>query len=140
MSAGISVEVSPTVAMYCYQVITSDILTIMQAKLCDTEPAHMPVNKTRDQQACVSYITPAIMYVTISPGLQECWVLLQRISRHVCSSCTRQVCMSVLLAPDQQPRHHCHKVNRHMSRDMTFPTMWYVRPAKPKISMRIRAV
>ena len=28
----------------------------------------------------------------------------------------------------------------HMSRDMTFPTTWYVRPAKPQISLRIRAV
>ena len=28
----------------------------------------------------------------------------------------------------------------HMSRDMRFPTMWYVRPAKPQISLRIGAV
>ena len=27
-----------------------------------------------------------------------------------------------------------------MSRDMKFPTMWYVRPGKPQISLRIRAV
>ena len=27
-----------------------------------------------------------------------------------------------------------------MSRDMRFPTMWYVRPAKAQISLRIRAV
>ena len=27
-----------------------------------------------------------------------------------------------------------------MSRDMIFPTMWYVRPAKAKISLRICAV
>ena len=27
-----------------------------------------------------------------------------------------------------------------MSRDMRFPTMWYVRPAKPQISLRIHAV
>ena len=25
----------------------------------------------------------------------------------------------------------------HMSRDMRFPTMWYMRPAKPQISIRI---
>ena len=29
---------------------------------------------------------------------------------------------------------------RHMSRDMRFPTMWYVRPAKPQISLRKIAV
>ena len=29
---------------------------------------------------------------------------------------------------------------RHISRDMRFSTMWYVRPAKPQISLRIRAV
>ena len=29
---------------------------------------------------------------------------------------------------------------KYMSRDMRFPTMWYVRPAKPQISLRIRAV
>ena len=28
----------------------------------------------------------------------------------------------------------------HMSQDMRFPTMWYLRPAKPQISLRIRAV
>ena len=27
----------------------------------------------------------------------------------------------------------------YMSRDMTFPTMWSVRPAKPQTSLRIRA-
>ena len=30
--------------------------------------------------------------------------------------------------------------NNYLSRDMRFPTMWYVRPAKPQISLRIRAV
>ena len=29
---------------------------------------------------------------------------------------------------------------KQMSRDMKFPTMWYVRPAKPQISLRIRTV
>ena len=28
----------------------------------------------------------------------------------------------------------------NMSHDMRFPTMWYVRPAKPQISLRIHAV
>ena len=28
----------------------------------------------------------------------------------------------------------------YLSRDMRFPTMWFVRPAKPQISLRIRAV
>ena len=28
----------------------------------------------------------------------------------------------------------------HLSRDMRFRTMWYVRPAKPQTSLRIRAV
>ena len=28
----------------------------------------------------------------------------------------------------------------NMSQCMRFPTMWYVRPAKPQISLRIRAV
>ena len=28
----------------------------------------------------------------------------------------------------------------HLSRDMRFPTMWYVRPAKAKTSLRICAV
>ena len=27
----------------------------------------------------------------------------------------------------------------HMSRDMRFPTMWYVRPAEAQTSLRIRA-
>ena len=28
----------------------------------------------------------------------------------------------------------------HMSRDMRFPAMWYVRPAKAQTSLRVRAV
>ena len=32
------------------------------------------------------------------------------------------------------------KTKHNMSRDIRFPTMWYVRPAKPQISLRIRAV
>ena len=28
----------------------------------------------------------------------------------------------------------------HLSQCMRFPTMWYVRPAKPQISLRIRTV
>ena len=31
-------------------------------------------------------------------------------------------------------------VHVDMSHDMRFPTMWYVRPAKPQISLRVRAV
>ena len=30
--------------------------------------------------------------------------------------------------------------NCYISRDMGIPTMWYVRPAKPQTSLRIRAV
>ena len=29
---------------------------------------------------------------------------------------------------------------QHMSSGMRFPTMWFVRPAKPQISLRMRAV
>ena len=29
---------------------------------------------------------------------------------------------------------------RYLSRDMRFPTMWFVWPAKPQISLRLRAV
>ena len=32
------------------------------------------------------------------------------------------------------------KMHHNLSHDMGFPTMWYVRPAKPQISLRIRAV
>ena len=53
----------------------------------------------------VSYIAPAIMYVTIEPNLQECWVLLHWISGYVCSSYIWPVCMSVLLSTNKLPRH-----------------------------------
>ena len=33
-----------------------------------------------------------------------------------------------------------HNSNDQLSRDMRFPTMWYVRPAKAQTSLRIRAV
>ena len=29
-------------------------------------------------------------------------------------SCVGSVCMSVILVPDQQPSHHCHRVSRHL--------------------------
>ena len=61
---------------------------------------------------CVSYIAPAIMYVTTEPNWQVCWVLLHWISGHVCSSYIRPVCMYVLLSPDQLPRHHCYRVKQ----------------------------
>ena len=32
------------------------------------------------------------------------------------------------------------KVKRHMSHDLGFPTMWYVRPEKPQINLHMRAV
>ena len=38
---------------------------------------------------------------------------------------------------------HCDKEihnKKNLSRGMRFPTMWYVRPTKPQISLRIRAV
>ena len=31
-------------------------------------------------------------------------------------------------------------LDKYLSRDMRFPTMWYVRPAKAHTSLRIRAV
>ena len=34
----------------------------------------------------------------------------------------------------------CDQEIAQLSRNMRFPTMWYVRPAKPQISLRIRAV
>ena len=33
-----------------------------------------------------------------------------------------------------------YKLLKHLSRDMRFPTMWYVRSAKAQTSLRIRAV
>ena len=59
-----------------------------------------------------SYIAPAIIHVTIEPNLQECWLLLRRISGHVYY--IWPVCMSVLLSPNQMPRHHCHRLSRHI--------------------------
>ena len=35
---------------------------------------------------------------------------------------------------------YIHPIQKQMSQCMRFPTMWYVRPAKPQISLRIRAV
>ena len=39
----------------------------------------------------------------------------------------------------QQRKHDSIHVTILMSHGMRFPTMWYVRPAKPQISLRIRA-
>ena len=65
------------------------------------------------------------------PSSHACY--LHRTSNNVCYNCTQltgmlgtvaldqracpfklhlPVCMSVLLSPDQQPRHHCHRVSR----------------------------
>ena len=53
---------------------------------------------------CVCYITPAIMYVT----------KLHPTNRNAGYSCIGSVCMSVILVPDQQPSHYCHRVSRHL--------------------------
>ena len=45
-----------TAAMYCHQVITSDILTVTHVQLCGTEPKHLPVGETQNQKACVLVI------------------------------------------------------------------------------------
>ena len=50
--------------------------------------------------------------------------ILRRLCRCHCCGCINHLDDKVL----------------HMSPGMRFPTMWYVRPAKPQISMRIRAV
>ena len=42
---------------------------------------------------------------------------------------------SVSVSPSFSP-----KRNQYMGRDMRFPKMWYVQPAKPQISLRLRAV
>ena len=42
-----------TAAMYCHQVITSDILTITPVYLCGHEPVHLPVIETQGQPSLV---------------------------------------------------------------------------------------
>ena len=37
---------------------------------------------------------------------------------------------------DCNQNYNCCSSIKHMSRDMRFPTMWYVRPAKPQISLK----
>ena len=63
----------------------------------------------------ICYIAPAITHVTIEPNLQECLLLLCWISGHVNSIYIQPVCMSVLHSPYQMPRHHCHRVSRHIT-------------------------
>ena len=45
--------------------------------------------------------------------------------------------VNYLLVETHKPYHY---LQLYMSRDRRFPTMWNVRPAKPQISLRIRAV
>ena len=44
----------------------------------------------------VSYIAPAIMYVTIAPTNRECWVLMRWINVHVCYTGTRPAAQPLL--------------------------------------------
>ena len=60
--------------------------------------------------ACQLHSTSNNVYYN-APNLQECWVLLHWISGYVCLNYIWPVCMSVLLSPNQQPRHHCHRVS-----------------------------
>ena len=41
---------------------------------------------------------------------------------------------------DLQKKYRLRTVRKHMSPCMRFPTMWYMRPAKPPISLPIRAI
>ena len=74
-------------------------------KLCGTETAHMYAcfRDAGSAGMCVCYITPAILYVKIAQTNRNAWY-----------SCVGSVCMSVILVPDQQPSHYCHRVSRHL--------------------------
>ena len=41
---------------------------------------------------------------------------LHPTNRNAGYSCIGSVCMSVILVPDQQPSHYCHRVSRHLYR------------------------
>ena len=49
------------------------------------------------------------------------------------------LCNTCLVDSSFHKRFPC-KIETHMSRDMRFSTMWYVRPAKAQTSLRIQAV
>ena len=83
----------------CYhQAITSDILTITYANyVVMKQHTYMPVAKTQGMQACA--------FVTSHQ---------HPTNRNAGYSSVESVCMSVILVPDQQPRHYFHRVSRHL--------------------------
>ena len=73
------------------------------------------------------------------------WRMNRNMSSHVIFY-FKQIWQKEILPPKQSwsiiwsARNSPEKALYNMSQCMRFPTMWYVRPAKPQISLRIRAV
>ena len=58
--------------------------------------------------------------------------------RKLCTECSKNLLVFVFI--NALRRIFENQTAKQMSRDMRFPTMWYVRPTTPQISLRIRAV
>ena len=102
--SAISVEVS-SASMYCNQAIISDILTSTHANyVVVKQHTCMPVAEKQDLQECVF----------VTSHQQKCILQLHPTNRNAGYSCVGSVCKSVILVPDQQPSHYCHRVSRHL--------------------------
>ena len=94
-----------TASMYCHQAITSDILTSTHANyVVLKQHTCMPVAEKQDLQECVF----------VTSRQQWCMLQLHPTNRNAGYSCIGSVCKSVILVPDQQPSHYCHRVSRHL--------------------------
>ena len=94
-----------TASMYCHQAITSDILTSTHANyVVLKQHTCMSVAEKQDLQECVF----------VTSHKQYCMLQLHPTNRNAGYSCVGSVCMSVILVPDQQHSHYCHRVSRHL--------------------------
>ena len=84
---------------------------------------HGNKGKSPKNALTVSEINTVVMFLQLYANKMDCHCLEDSLITDI-----QRLCFYFLIKQNQ------------MSRGMTFPTMWYVRPAKPQISLRIRAV
>ena len=93
----------------------------------------------------------SILVLQSSRWGREGWLLLLNLSSRCLMIVVQvwlflampRVCLQfvIVVFPDVLTYYFCGKIaHTYMSQCMRFPTMWYVRPAKPQISLPIRAV
>ena len=117
----------------CFKLLSS--LLFIELKHFQTFFIHLPVSSYYSPIKLVTYKQFVCRLATHRV------ILLQTVNTLIkYYSTNRSIIRLDLHCSLRQHRSLEKEIQYYLSRDMRFPTMWYVRPANPQISLRIRAV